>query len=115
MRVIVAGGRDFSDYAKLSGSLDMLLSGVEVSCIVSGCARGADLLGERYAEERGYAVVRYPADWGLYGRSAGPVRNRVMAANADALVAFWDGESRGTADMISVARAGGLGVRVVRY
>lgn len=115
MRVIVAGGRDFMDYAKMVGSLDKILSSVVVECLVSGGARGADALGERYAADRGHCVVRYPADWGLHGKSAGPVRNRLMAANADALVAFWDGKSRGTADMISVAREMGLRVRVVRY
>ncbi len=115
MRIIVAGGRDFGDYSRMVEYLDMALSSVTVDCIVSGCARGADSLGERYAAERGYSIVRYPADWAVHGKAAGPLRNRLMAANADALVAFWDGNSRGTADMIDVARAGGLRVRVVRY
>lgn len=83
--------------------------------VVCGKARGADTLGERYAEERGYAVHYFPADWDRYGKSAGHIRNEEMAKNADALVAFWDGKSRGTKDMIKLARQYGLRVRVKNY
>ena len=81
--------------------------------IVSGTARGVDQAGERYAASRGLDCVRFPADWEKYGRRAGYLRNCQMAENADALVAFWDGQSRGTKHMIEIAKARGLAVRIV--
>ena len=80
--------------------------------VVSGTARGADSLGEKYARERGYAVERFPADWQQYGKTAGPVRNRLMADNADALISFWDGHSTGTQNMIMEAKKKGMVVRI---
>ena len=116
LRVIIAGGRDFDDYELLKSKMDKLLQnqndGVTVVC---GEARGADTLGKRYAEERGFSVVSFPADWDRYGKRAGPVRNEEMAKNADALVAFWDGQSHGTKHMIDTARRYGLLVRAIRY
>jgi len=79
---------------------------------VSGTARGADQLGERYAKERGYFIQRFPADWNAYGKAAGYIRNRKMAEYADALIAFWDGKSRGTLNMISLAKECGLQIRI---
>lgn len=115
-RVIVAGGRTFQNYELLKSSLDHLLRNrLPAVTIVSGTASGADTLGERWAQERGLSVARYPADWNRYGKSAGYRRNEQMAQNADALVAFWDGESRGTMHMINIARQRGLLVRVVKY
>lgn len=114
-RVIVAGSRDFDDYDLLREKCDALLARKTDKniIIVSGTARGADQLGEWYADERGYQVERYPADWENEGKAAGPIRNAKMADNADALIAFWDGESRGTENMIEEATRKGLAVRVV--
>ena len=115
-RIIIAGGRDFSDYNLLSTTMDYLLSRVNDEIIVvCGKARGADTLGELYAQERGYTVQYFPADWERYGKSAGHVRNTEMAKNADALVAFWDGSSRGTKNMIEIAQKHGLKIRIERY
>lgn len=115
-RVIIAGSRDFSDYQFLREKMDRLLSNVkEPIAVVCGKARGADTLGERYALERGYEVLPFPANWERYGRSAGYRRNVQMAENADALVAFWDGKSMGTRHMISAAKSHGLRVRVVKF
>lgn len=114
-RVIIAGGRDFENYPLLREKCDALLSrqaGKNI-IVISGTARGADQLGEWYAHERGYKVERYPADWKNDGNAAGPIRNAKMADNADALIAFWDGESRGTRNMIETATFKGLSVRVV--
>lgn len=116
-RLIVAGSRDFVNYELLKQKCDSLLSLKKQThsiVIVSGTARGADQLGERYAAERGYQVERFPADWENDGKAAGPIRNAQMAAYADALVAFWDGRSRGTKDMIERAEMRNLPVRVIR-
>lgn len=113
-RVIVAGSRGFTDYAYLEDLLDLTfsLNNYPDISIVSGTARGVDRLGEEYAENRGYPVVRYPADWEAHGRAAGHIRNRLMADNAEVLVAFWDEKSRGTEGMIKAARERNLDVFV---
>lgn len=115
-RVIVAGGRDFNNYELLVAKMDYLLQRIQKRIVVlCGKARGADALGERYAKEKGYEIIYYPADWNTNGKSAGYIRNLEMAENADALVAFWDGESRGTKHMIDIARRKRLNVRVIYY
>ncbi len=111
IRCIIAGGRDFHDYDYAKTKLDAIFARQSEVEIVSGGAPGADALGERYAAERGWPVVRFPADWSL-GRKAGPMRNGQMAAYATHLVALPGG--RGTADMIRQARAAGLAVRVMQ-
>ena len=120
--VIVAGSRSFkgidaSKYLtrKLDKVLGTLITDVE---IVSGhCPTGADALGEDYAKLRGLPLKTFPADWDnpKLGRSAGFVRNNQMASYADALVAFWDGESPGTDHMIKISRIKGLQVRVFTF
>lgn len=115
-RVIIAGGRNFQDYALLQQTMDQLLVNVQDEIVVvCGKARGADTLGERYAQERGYSVHAFPADWAKHGRAAGVLRNEEMAKNADALVAFWDGQSRGTKNMIELGHRYQLKVRVKHY
>lgn len=115
-RVIIAGGREFDDYPLLEKTMDNLLSNIKVDIvIVCGMARGADSLGEKYAKSKGYQIDYYPANWDLYGKRAGYIRNEQMAKNADALVAFWDGQSRGTKHMIDLACKYNLKVRVKRY
>lgn len=117
-RVIIAGGREFQDYALVKQKCDYYLQNklqTDTVVIVSGHATGADSLGERYASEKGLSVELHPADWQRHGRAAGPIRNEEMASVADALIAFWDGQSRGTKNMIDTANAKGLKVAIVRY
>ena len=115
MKVIVAGGRDFNDFEKMKATLDKILKGKEDITIVSGTARGADTLGERYAMLRGYKIERHPANWTRFGKRAGYIRNEEMADNADYLVAYWDYKSRGTMHMINIAKEKKLGVIVIKY
>ena len=116
LRVIIAGGRSFGDYERLKRVMDHLLSKTkEEIVIICGKARGADSLGEQYAKEKDYEVRYFPADWKGLGKSAGYKRNEQMAQNADALVAFWDGQSSGTKHMIDLACKYGLKVRVIKY
>ena len=115
MKVIIAGSRYFNNYELLRQYVDHILQNVsqkESIEIVSGGAKGADELGERYAKERGYKITCFPAEWNKYGRAAGPKRNEQMGDYADALIAFWDGESRGTKHMIEYAKKKNLLVRV---
>jgi hypothetical protein len=116
-RVIVAGGRDFNDYELLKSTLDEFfcrLDDVDIQ-IVCGEAKGADTLGKRYAQEHNIPVVSFPAQWDRYGKSAGYKRNVEMAGYANMLVAFWDGESKGTKNMIDTAKKFGLTSYIVRY
>ena len=115
MKIIIAGGRTFKNYEFLKESCDKLLGNRTSVEIVSGGARGADELGEKYAAERGFKVRKFPAQWDLHGKNAGYKRNQEMAEYADALIAFWDGKSSGTQHMINIAQNKGLKVRVISY
>lgn len=108
MKVIIAGSRSFNNYSKLKRVMDTI-SALEIVC---GEARGADSLGRRYAEENGIPIKSFPAQWDKYGKAAGIIRNHEMGDYADYLVAFWDGQSRGTKDMINYMKALGKHGRV---
>jgi hypothetical protein len=106
-KIVIGGCRNFTNYRLFSEYVDLCLARLKRQgdiCILSGNCAGADALGERYALEHGYAIELYPADWETYGKSAGPIRNREMVKNADAVIAFWDGTSAGTASLISFAK-----------
>jgi hypothetical protein len=113
-RVIIAGGREFNNYELLCNKCDYYLKNLNDVTIISGTARGVDKLGERYARERGYSLVRYPADWNL-GKQAGHLRNKQMAENADYLIIFWDGVSKGSKNMIENAKNKNLKTKIVYY
>ena len=116
-RVVVAGSRGFQDYdlmqRKLNAFLRVRLNAEIPVQIVSGTAGGADTLGERYADNIGLEVCRFPAPWEELGKPAGYVRNRLMARVSDAVVVFWDGQSRGSQHMIRIAEEMGRPLRVV--
>jgi len=114
-RLVVAGSREFDDYKKLSAELDELLADKKNVTILSGTARGADKLGERYAEDHGYKVERYPAEWDKYHQGAGPIRNLKMVQAADAVIAFWDNESSGTMNMIECAKKENKPYKVISF
>lgn len=115
MKVIIAGSRTFNNYEILLKACDFYLKKTTDIEIVSGGAKGADELGERYAEERGYLIKRFPADWNKHGKSAGYIRNGLMAHYSDALIAFWDGKSKGTKNMIEQAKKNNLNIKIFNY
>lgn len=110
MKLIIAGSRHIHSYSLLEEAVGS--SGFKPTEIFSGCAGGVDQLGEQYATEHAIVLRRFYADWSIFGKSAGPIRNREMAENADALIALWDGASRGTSDMIKKAIDCNLKVKV---
>lgn len=112
MKVIIAGSRDITDYKLVCQAVEC--SEFNISEVVSGSSRGIDRMGELWAETRGIPVAKFKAHWDLYGKAAGPRRNTQMAKYADALIAVWDGQSSGTADMIHKAIEEGLKVYVHR-
>lgn len=117
--VIVCGGRDFDDKKLLTESLDKILAEYSDIEIVSGRARGADTLGEEYAAEHNLPCATFPAKWNQFGKAAGYIRNAQMLLHAEegtpVVVAFWNGESRGTKHMIDIATAKKAQVHIVRY
>lgn len=118
-KLIIAGGRDFDNYDLMKEKLDKMLQNKNIDDIffISGTASGADTLGERYAKEIGAKICniwRFPANWDI-GKQAGYIRNYEMSKFGDALVAFWDGKSKGTSNMIDIAKKNDLQVRVIKY
>lgn len=110
MRTIIAGSRTANDPNDLSIAISEC--GWKPTIVLSGCARGADKLGEDWANANSVTIERYPARWDSLGRSAGYARNIQMAKSGEALIALWDGESRGTKHMIETAKKHGLKVHV---
>lgn len=119
MRLIIAGGRDFNDYRLLVDTADWFLSAYryaeEPIEIVSGGARGADLLGEMYAKDKDYPIMNFYANWDEFGKGAGYIRNTAMAKYGTALIAFWDGTSRGTEHMIKEGVKMQIPVLIISY
>lgn len=105
-RVVIAGCRNYNNYNEAKSYIDFCLSNIRKGnniIIVSGCASGADAIGERYATENNFKVEKYPANWDKYGNSAGPRRNKKMAEICDYVICFWDNKSKGTKSMIDYA------------
>ena len=106
LRIAVTGGRNYNDKKSIFEALDNLQEkrGI-ISEIAHGMAKGADTISGEWAKKKGITEIRFPARWDLYGRSAGPIRNRELleSAQPDLLLAFPGG--RGTADMVSAARS----------
>jgi glycerophosphoryl diester phosphodiesterase len=115
MKVIIAGSRTFNDAIFLFKKCNHALSSQPDIIIVSGTSKGADEIGEEYAEAKRYPLKKFPADWDKYGKSAGYKRNEEMAMYADALIAFWDGKSKGTKHMIDIAHKYNLKVKVYKF
>ena len=118
-RVLVCGSRDFNDYGLLTAKLDEIRNrlGDVPMRVVSGAARGADNLAAKWAHQRGVPCDEYPADWNRYGKSAGYRRNEQMLTEGDPhlVVAFPQGESRGTRQMMDIASKARVAVEEVDY
>ena len=120
-RIVVCGGSKFNDYPLLESSLNKIFKEYSNDTIeiVSGHAKGADSLGEKYADEHNLKCTVFEADWKQYGRAAGLIRNSKMLEYAKQenpmVIAFWDGESRGTKDTLTKAQIFGIFSKVVKY
>lgn len=119
VRVIIAGSRTFNDYNKVVKAACEYLNPNDDITIISGAAKGADTLGELFADRNGLYLVKMPAKWDLYGKRAGYLRNEEMANYAaegrGILLAFWNGKSPGTKHMIQIAKEKGLEVHIILY
>ena len=118
---LVAGSRTFNDYALLKNKLDAILSNhAPYVTIVSGGAKGADALAEQYADECGYEKKIFFANWDLYGKRAGYLRNRQMHEYISqfenrGIVCFWDGKSKGTSQNFQLAKEFNNQIKIVRF
>ena len=109
-RTVIAGSRGVSDESLIADAIKE--SGFQIASVISGCARGVDTLAINWASRNGIRIERFPANWDKYGKSAGYRRNEQMAEVADALIAVWDGVSRGTKHMIDICKTKGIPVFV---
>lgn len=102
MKTIIAGSRNIVDQEIIEKAVHE--SKFQITEVVEGGAKGVDTLARIWAEENRLPVREFKAEWRKYGKRAGPIRNRAMAEYADALIAIWDGNSRGTLNMIETAK-----------
>lgn len=115
MKLLIAGSRNFQDFKMMEEKLDFYLSANKANEIVSGRAKGADMLGEKYAENRGIQVKVFPADWETHGKRAGYLRNEQMVAYATHAVFFWDSKSPGTRHAIRLFTEAKKPYRIVLF
>ena len=110
MRLLVCGGRDYSDKDRAFAVLDRFRAKFGCAAVIHGAARGADSLAGAWARARGVPEIAEPADWKTHGKRAGPIRNQAMLDKhaPAAVIAFPGGV--GTADMVRRSRAAGLTV-----
>lgn len=107
-RVLVCGGRDYTDRKTLYRILDGAHKTWGISCIIHGNARGADTLAAEWAKSRGVPDDPYPADWTRHGKAAGPIRNQEMITKGRPDIAFSFPGGKGTADMRKRLKKAGI-------
>ncbi len=120
MRVLICGGRDFTDKKlfhntmnEIDPSTDEKMLGDPELVVIHGGAKGADMMADEWAVVSWKNIERYKADWGKYGRGAGPIRNQQMIdeGKPDLVIAFPGG--KGTADMVRRAKKAGIEVKEI--
>lgn len=114
MKVIVCGGRDYKNKAFVYKELDRIHKATPITRLVQGGATGADTFAEQWAASNGIDRKTYYAEWKMYGKTAGPIRNRRMLyeEKPDLVIAFPGGH--GTADMKKQARNAGVEVMEIK-
>lgn len=117
---LIVGSRTFNNYNYLKEECDFLLKNYDNICIVSGGAKGADTLAEKYAKENNYELKIFRADWDNYSKSAGYIRNEEMHKyisqfDKRGIIAFWDGKSKGTQHNFSLAKKYNNEIKIIEY
>ena len=112
MKIGVVGSRDFDDYKKLEKELNKIEGITE---IVSGSAKGADTLAREFAEKNDIKLTEFKPDYEQYGRRAPIRRNKKIVEYSDQIIAFWDGESRGTKNTIDIAEKQDKPITIIRF
>ena len=118
MKIGIIGSRTFNDYELLKEVMsDYLNRDNELNCdlVVSGGARGADYLGERWAKENNIPTLIFKPDWDKYGKSAGFIRNEDIVKNSDFVVVFWDGVSKGSKNSMCLCIKHDIPFRIIDF
>ncbi len=102
-KVAIVGSRTLADYQFFKHHIDSIVDNIEL-IVSGGCSSGADFLAERYAQENNIPTLIFPANWNKYGKQAGYLRNIEVVNAVDAVIAFWDGTSKGTLLTINIAK-----------
>jgi predicted Rossmann-fold nucleotide-binding protein len=104
MRVLVCGGRNYSDTGRVISTLENIHTGCKITCLIEGGATGADEAANRWARASRIMFQTFPADWRKYGKAAGAIRNALMLSEGrpDLVIAFPGGA--GTANMVKLAK-----------
>lgn len=111
----IVGTRSFNDYPFFKAKVTELIPKDKEITIISGGAKGADTFAERYAKENSLNVKVFRPNWSLYGKSAGPIRNKDIILSSDIIIAFWDGKSPGTKSSINLALKHKRELHIVTY
>lgn len=113
MKLGIIGSRGFDNYDMVCKELETIEE--QILIVVSGGAKGADSLGERWGTERGKEILIFKPDWGKFGKRAGYIRNEDIVKNSDKIIAFWDGVSRGTKHSIELAQKLGKECKIIYF
>jgi hypothetical protein len=114
MNLGIIGSRSFNNYNLLKEEVNNFLKKEMVDCIVSGGARGADTLAEKYAKECNIPTLIIRPEWDKYGKKAGYLRNIEIVKNSEVIIAFWDGVSSGTKMSIDLAKKANKIIKIIR-
>jgi len=116
-RIIIAGTRSYKNQEFVNKKISHIikkLSKDNIEFVEGGEPTGVDRRGREFAIEHGFPYKTFEADWDKHNKAAGPIRNREMAEYGTHLIAFWDGKSRGTKNMINEAEKKGLKMIIIR-
>jgi len=113
MKLGVVGSRNFNDYTLMKKYLDKIHTVEPITCIVSGGAQGADKLSEKWAKEYNIGTKIFIPDWKRFNKAAGYIRNADIVKEADKIIAFWNGKSKGTKHTIDICKKEGKKCKIV--
>lgn len=111
IKLLIAGSRDILDYNLIE---DNIKNPENIKCIISGCARGVDTLAIEYAKKHNILCVKCPANWDLYGKSAGYRRNKYMVSICTHALIIWDGKSKGTKHTIDLCKENNIPYKLIQ-
>lgn len=112
-KLAIIGGRDFKNYSLMTKLLENYKS--KITLVVSGAAKGADSLGEKWAIDNNIETLIFPADWDRFGKTAGYIRNEDIIKHCDLCIAFWDGKSKGTKHSLSLCKKYNKPTKIIIY
>lgn len=113
--VAVVGSRTFTNYISFTMEMQMFLQGEDIAMFVSGGAKGADKMAERYASQNKIEMRVLKPDWKTHGKKAGILRNMEIIDASSKVIAFWDGKSKGTKHSIDYAKMKDIPVKIVKF